>query len=105
MIPYEKIKSWSDLDSRPEGVFFAKTEFLSAISDAEYENVKKFWKTLSLNKLSELNDICNFQDTKILCEIFQNKASECPKDFPTTLENVPLPVPLAAVSIDICPRL
>ena len=87
VIPYEKIKSCSDLDSRPEGEFFAKTEFFSSlknslISDGEYENVKKFWKTLSLNKLSELNDIYNFQDTMILSEIFENRASEMSKRFP-----------------------
>ena len=87
VIPYEKIKSWSDLNSHPEGEFFPRTEFFSslknsAISDIEYKNVKKFWKTLSLNKLSELNDIYNFQDTLILCEIFENRATEMSKRFP-----------------------
>ena len=57
VIPYEKIKSWSDLDSSPEGEFFAKVEFFSslknsAISDIEYEDVKEFWETLSLNNFS-----------------------------------------------------
>ena len=84
VIPYEKIKSWSDQDSCPEGEFFAKSELFSSlknsvISDIEYENVKKFWKTLSLNKLSELNDIYN---AMILCEIFENRATEMSKRFP-----------------------
>ena len=37
----------------------------------EYENVKKFYKTLKLKNLGELNKIYNFQDTIILCEIFE----------------------------------
>ena len=91
MIPYEKIKSWSDLDSHPEGEFSAETEFFSSLknsaisemlSDAEYKNVNKFWKTLSLNKLSELNGFYNFQDTMILSEIFESRASEMFKRFP-----------------------
>ena len=88
VIPHEKIKSWTDLDScPPRGEFFAKTEFFSslknsAISDIEYENVKKFWETLSLNKLFEFHDIYNFQDTIILCEIFENRTTEIYKRFP-----------------------
>ena len=88
MIPDEKIKSWSDLDTCPQQRnFFGKTEFFSsfknnAISDTEHENVRKFWKILSQNKLSELNDIYNFQDTVILCEIFENRATKMSKRFP-----------------------
>ena len=87
VIPYEKVKNWSDLDSHPNGEFFAKTEFFSslnnsAISDFEYDHVKKFWQTLSFEKLSELNDVYNFQDTIILCEIFENRATEMSRRFP-----------------------
>ena len=35
----------------------------------EYDNVKKFYQTLKLKDLDELNKIYNFQDTVILCEI------------------------------------
>ena len=84
VIPYEKIKTYEDLDAAPEGEFFSKTEFYSTlrneiIDDQSYENVKRFWRTLRLEKLSELNDIYNFQDTIILCEIFENRAVEMMK--------------------------
>ena len=36
---------------------------------------------LRLKKLSELNDIYNFQDTKILYEIFENRAREMMREF------------------------
>ena len=84
VIPYESIKSWSDLDYVPKNEFFRKTEFFSSlknstISDVEYENVKKFWNILGL---SDLNDIYSFQDTIILCEIFENRANQMSKKFP-----------------------
>ena len=84
MIPYEKIKTLEDLDVTPEGEFFSKTEFYSTlrnaiIDDQSYDNVKRFWKTLRLEKLSDLNHIYNFQDTIILCEIFENRATEMMK--------------------------
>ena len=37
---------------------------------------------MSFKKLSDLNDICNFQDTIILCEIFENRVTEMAKKFP-----------------------
>ena len=40
---------------------------------------------MRLNKLSELNDICNFQETIILCEIFENRAKEMMQKFPYNL--------------------
>ena len=43
----------------------------STISDQDYENVKKFYTRLKLKNLGELNHIYNFQDTIILCEIFE----------------------------------
>ena len=47
VIPYEKIKTFDDLDCVPEGEFFTETEFYSSlrneiISDEDYENVKFF---------------------------------------------------------------
>ena len=46
------------------------------------KNVKKFWQLLLLIKLSNLNNIYSFQDTIILCEIFENRATEMMKKFP-----------------------
>ena len=73
------MKTHEDLDGVSKDQFFRKTEFYSSlrneiISDDDYENVKKFWKTMRLKKLSKLNDIYNFQDTIILCQIFENRA-------------------------------
>ena len=87
LIPYEKIRSHEDLDAVPEGDFFSKTELCSSLKNEiidyeSYERVKKFWNLLRLKKLSELNDIYNFQDTIILCEIFENRAIEMMKKFP-----------------------
>ena len=37
----------------------------------EYKNIKKFYQTMKLKNLGELNKIYNFQDIIILCEIFE----------------------------------
>ena len=81
VISYEKIKTFDDFDSVPEGEFFTIMEFYSLlrneiISDEDYENVKIFWQIMRLKKLSTLNDIYNFQDTIILREISENRAKE-----------------------------
>ena len=47
----------------------------------EYENVKKFYLTLKLKNLGELNKIYNFQDTIILCEIFEQRSCHLQKLF------------------------
>ena len=52
------------------------------MDEESYESVKKFWKLMRLNKLSELNNNYNFQDTVILCEIFENKAIKMIQKFP-----------------------
>ena len=90
VIPYEKIKFHENLDAAPKGDFFSKVEFYSSlkneiIDDESYESVKKFWKLMSLNKLSKLSDIYNFQDTIILCKIFENRAIEMMEKFPYNL--------------------
>ena len=41
----------------------------------------EFWQTLRLKKLLDLSDINNFQDTILLCEIFENRAKEMMKKF------------------------
>ena len=86
VIRYEKIKIYHDLQSVPENDFFSKTEFYSLlkneiIDDESHENVKRFWKLFRLKNLLELNDIYNFQDTIILCEIFENRAREMMRKF------------------------
>ena len=48
----------------------------------EYENVvKKFFKILRLKTLGDLNRINNFQDTSILCEIFEQRSTLLQKLF------------------------
>ena len=44
------------------------------MTDEEYQNVKKFYQTMKLENL-ELNKIYSFQDTIILCEIFEQRCS------------------------------
>ena len=77
------VESHEYLNCVPENEVFSKTEFYSSlknkISDEEYEtyeNLREYenLQILCLKKLSELSDICNFQDTIILCEIFENRA-------------------------------
>ena len=55
----------------------------------DYDNVKKFYQTLKLKDLGELNKIYNFQDTVILCEIFeQRRSSHLQNSLNLALENV-----------------
>ena len=68
----------------PKVIFFSKTDFHSSlkneiIDDESHESLKKFWKLMRLNKLSDLND--NFQDTIVLCEVFENRAIEMEQKF------------------------
>ena len=51
------------------------------MTDEEYENVKKFYKTMKLQNLGELNKIYNFQDTVILCEIFEQRCAHLQELF------------------------
>ena len=37
---------------------------------------------MQMKKLSDLNEIYNFQDTIILCEIFENRANQMMNRFP-----------------------
>ena len=53
----------------------------SILSNEEYENVKKFYTLLKLPNRGELNQINNFQDTTILCEIFEQRSSLYQKMF------------------------
>ena len=85
VIPYEKIKSHKDLDAAPKSEFYSLLNN-EIIDDKSYESVKKFWRLMRLNKLSELNDIYNFQETIILCEFFGNRAIEMMQQFPYNLQ-------------------
>ena len=65
-IPYEMITRYDSLDITPEnGQFFLPHQFYSSLKDTtmtdeEYGNVKKFYWTMKLENLGELNKIRNF---------------------------------------------
>ena len=82
VIPYEMIKQWGDLNIAPtlNENFFAKTVFYSSlknstITDQEYDDVQKLFLLMKMSNLSDLNALYNFQNTIILAEIFENRAS------------------------------
>ena len=86
MIPYQMITEFSSLEIKPKGGFFNQNDFCSSLkekdtSTEEYENVKKFFNLLRLKTLGDMNRIYNFQDTLILCEIFEQRASLLEKLF------------------------
>ena len=71
VIPYEQIKSYENLYFVPEGEFYKMTEFYSSLKNEiikpnQYENVKKIWHKMRMKKLSDLNDIYNFQDNNFV---------------------------------------
>ena len=79
-IPYELITDFDSLNIVPDKEFFLPHQFYSrmkdsTISDEEYENIKKFYSTLKLKNLGELNHIYSFQDTITLCETFEQRSS------------------------------
>ena len=71
------ITRYDSLDISPDnGNFFLPHNFYSSLQDdtmtlEEHENVTKFYLTMKLKNLGELNKIYNFQDTMNLCEIFE----------------------------------
>ena len=67
------------------------------MTEEEYENVKKFYQTMKLKDLGELNKIYNFQDTIILSEIFEQRYMRLQK-LNINPENVILQVLLVVVS-------
>ena len=86
MIPYQMTTDFDALNIRPEKDFFEYDKFYSSlkeknISQEEYENVKKKFKILRLKTLGDLNRIYNFQDTAILCEIFESRSALLQKRF------------------------
>ena len=86
MIPYQMITDFESLNISPEKEFSSHQDFYSClkdknISEEDYENVKKFFMILRLKTLGDLNWIHNFQDTAILCEIFEQRSSLFQKLF------------------------
>ena len=86
MIPYQMITDFDSLNLRPDGDFFKGESFYSTlkeknISEEEYEKVKNVFTILRLKTLGDLNKIYNFQDTTILCEIFEQRANLLQKLF------------------------
>ena len=84
-IPYQMITDFDSL-KRSSEEFFSYEDFYSDlkeknVSKEEYENVKKFCKILKLKTLGDLNRIYDFQDTAILCEIFEERSSLLQKLF------------------------
>ena len=86
IIPYQMITEFDSLKRNISEEFFLYEDFYSDlkeknISKEEYGNVKKFCKILKLKTLGDLNRIYNFQDTPILCEIFEERSSLLQKLF------------------------
>ena len=75
------ITRYDSLDFKPKnGEFFLPHQFYSTLKDnvltnEEYKNVEKFYQTMKLENLGELNKIDNFQDNIILCKIFEQQDS------------------------------
>lgn len=87
VIQYEKLKSCKDLDARPEGEFFVKSDFFSLvkmeiISKKEYKKVTNFLIMLHPENISSLVRYTIFKIQIILCEIFENRANEMTKQLP-----------------------
>ena len=76
MIPYQMITYFDSFQIVLEDGFFKYEDFYLSLKERnisleEYENVKKFFTVLRLKPMGDLNKIYNFQDTAILCEIFE----------------------------------
>ena len=68
----------NSLDIRPEGEFYDKPQFFSelkmkSVNDDDYELSKYLFKTLKMRNLSDMNDLYNFQDVALLCELVENR--------------------------------
>ena len=46
---------------------------MQAVDDTAYENSKSLYKNLKMRHLGDLNDLYNFQDVALLCEILENR--------------------------------
>ena len=86
MIPYQMITDFNSLEIKPKDGFFDQKYFCSSLKEKditteEYQNIKKFFTLLRLKTLGDMNRIYNFQDTLILCEIFEQRANMLEKRF------------------------
>ena len=86
MIPYQMITDFDSLKIKPKKEFFKHSDFYSSLKEKdisleEHENAKKSFTVLRLKTLGDLNRIYNFQDTAILCEIFEQRSSLLQKLF------------------------
>ena len=106
-IPYQMISDFYPLYIKPEKDFSDDEKFYSClkkdnISVEEYENVKIVFNILKLQTLGDLNRIYNFQDTAILCEIFESRSTLLQKLFKynITLKNAIVQVHFLDVFID-----
>ena len=80
------ITNFDSLNIEPDSEVFKLEDFYSMLKERdidqeEYENVKKFFSLLKLKTLGDLNKMYNFQDTLILCEIFEQRASRLQQLF------------------------
>ena len=78
IIPYEMILDMNSLDVKPVGEFYDKEQFFSELKmkrvcDEDYLHSKYLFKTLKMQKLSVMNDLHNFQDVALLCELVENR--------------------------------
>ena len=81
-IPYEMITQFI----QPEQEFFCIEQFylrlkVSIIFKEEYEVIKKPYMTIKMENLGESNILYNFQNTIILCEIFESRTTYLDKDL------------------------
>ena len=77
VIPHEMMNRFDSLDISPkEGNFFTASFLLSLkktiINTDDYNSVKKLYQTMKLENLDKVSKLYNFQDTIILCKIFEN---------------------------------
>ena len=81
------ITRYDSLDIAPEdGDYFLAHHFYSSLkgtvtSREDYEAVKKLYHTMNLENLREFNKLYNFQETIILCQIFEQKSHHLQKMF------------------------
>ena len=85
-IPYEIITRSDSLNIVSDNEFFAVERFSfrpksDLNSEEEYEVVKKLFLALKMEHFGELNKLYKFQDTIILCETFETRATYLNKIF------------------------
>ena len=79
VIPFEMLTSADSLDIAPTGDFFTINNLYSSlknsvISKEEHASVEKLYKPLKMRNIDDLNNLYNFQNTIVLCEIFESRA-------------------------------